>query len=147
VGFEERSRSKRREIQSRQNFCRGRNGIEKNDETRTNVSHWAQHRLRLQGYKEVLLTVKLEEGGAELAQFFESCPTFCTMVNEYTKKIKNPRPMAYYYHKIDKWIGPKLKDLALFLNVEYDEALAHSSEYDVDVTYKCYVKLIDGTGF
>jgi DNA polymerase III epsilon subunit-like protein len=93
-------------------------------------------------YKDVLLTVELEEDGAELAKFFKACPTFCTMVNEYTKKMKNPRPLAYYYSKLNKWMGPSLKNLAVFLQVDYDDASAHSSEYDVDVTYNCYIKMI-----
>ena len=94
-------------------------------------------------HNQVLLSIEFEDDGAELARFFKSCPTFCTMVNEYTKKMKNPRPLAYFHHKLGKWMGPSLKNLALFLKVEYEDSRAHSSDYDVDVTYKCYMQMIE----
>ena len=108
-----------------------------NDECMTIIGHNIEY-----DYKDVLMTVdKEEEDSTELIDFFGECPTFCTCVNDFTLKAKNPRPMAYYYYKIQKWIGPRLGQLAQFLKVEYDDEKAHSSAYDVDITYQCYLKI------
>ena len=64
------------------------------------------------------------------------CKRYCTCVNPTTKASGR----AYFYKKIGKWIGPKLKDLASSLNVEYDDNSAHDATYDVNVTVQCLLK-------
>ena len=65
-----------------------------------------------------------------------TCKRFCTCVNPTTKASGR----AYFYKKIGKWIGPKLKDLASSLGVAYDDASAHDATYDVDVTVQCLLR-------
>jgi DNA polymerase-3 subunit epsilon len=44
--------------------------------------------------------------------------------------------------KNDKIKNPKLGELCTFFGVEYKPDDAHDGLYDVDVTYKCYIKMI-----
>lgn len=71
--------------------------------------------------------------GASNAGPLLSLPRFCTCVNEEHKKART----AYYFKKIDTWIGPKLEKLAEKHGVPYDPAEAHSAAYDVEVTVGC----------
>ena len=75
---------------------------------------------------------------SEPFQKLNSCPRFCTCVNE--AHIQNGS--SYYYAKIRKWIGPKLGDLASQYKVEYNTTDAHDAAYDVRVTRECLVHMI-----
>lgn len=68
----------------------------------------------------------------------KSCPRLCTCVNEVTKRER----VAFYSKKLQKWIGPSLKKLAASYDIPYDDAAAHDSAYDVEVTRKCLVHLL-----
>lgn len=61
--------------------------------------------------------------------------TYCTMAN--SKDCVNA------LNKNGKIKNPKLKELSDYLTVEYDDNAAHDGLYDVDVTYKCYLKLLE----
>ena len=74
--------------------------------------------------------------------FFTKCPTFCTMVNAYTKSSSMVHPLAYYHPRFRQWFGPSMESLAKYLGVPFELLLAHSSTYRVSVTYKCYLKIV-----
>jgi len=59
---------------------------------------------------------------------------YCTMINS--------RDIVKVYGKNGNIKNPKLGELCAFFNVEYKPDEAHDGLYDVDVTYKCYKKMI-----
>lgn len=59
---------------------------------------------------------------------------YCTMINS--------RDIVKVYGKNGHIKNPKLGELCTFFNVDYKPDEAHYGLYDVDVTYKCYKKLI-----
>ena len=69
----------------------------------------------------------------------KGCTRFCTMINETTKKTKQ----AYYWRKIQKMVGPKLQQIAADYGIEYDKDHAHDANYDVSITTKCLIKMIE----
>jgi len=71
-----------------------------------------------------------------------ACPQFDTMVNEFTKNNAVNGKKTFFFTRIQKWIGPKLSDLALHLKVPYDETKAHDATYDTQVTAQCTTALL-----
>jgi len=67
-------------------------------------------------------------------------PKYCTMKNtvEYCKIEKKTGGRKYGGYK---W--PRLSELAGKLNITVDEESFHDSEYDVEITKQCLLKLLD----
>lgn len=62
-----------------------------------------------------------------------SLPRRCTCVNDHHKRAGT----AYYFAKIERWVGPSLASLAQECGVEYLSEKAHDAAYDVRVTSSC----------
>ena len=73
-------------------------------------------------------------------------PRLCTCINSFTKKQNGPLK-SYFYHKIQRHIGPSLEKLANYCNEEYNHDDAHDAMYDVDLTRKCLTCLIQQSVF
>ena len=48
---------------------------------------------------------------------------------------------AYFFKRLNAWVGPKLGALAAAHGVAYDASKAHGAAYDVEVTTGCLVKI------
>jgi len=102
-------------------------------EDATIVSHNVQY-----DWDEVLVPTvkKLNEEENPFYLALSQCPRFCTCINDKTKKNET----AYYYHKLNKWIGPSLEKLSIKNGVHYDSSKAHYATYDVSLTVACLRK-------
>ena len=75
--------------------------------------------------------------GGDAFRSLQAMPRFCTCVNEQTKRDRT----AYFFKRLNTWIGPKLGALAAAHGVAYDASKAHGAAYDVEVTAGCLVKI------
>lgn len=109
------------------------------DDSCTIVAHNIQY-----DWDEVLLfTVREKElQNSNAFNKLKSCKRYCTCINDITESNDGPIK-SYYFKKLQKKIGPNLKNLAKYYNVDYESDLAHDAEYDVDVTIKCLIHMID----
>ena len=89
-------------------------------------------------WDEVLLPTA-KEIGCDCTEAFlklKNCPRFCTCVNEKNKRNKS----AFFYRKLEKWIGPSLENLAKKYSIIYETDKAHDASYDVQITVQCLMK-------
>ncbi len=63
-----------------------------------------------------------------------NCKQICTMYNTYTLNNKIGLKYAYYWKSKKIYIGPSLKTLAKFFNIDFDENNAHDAAYDAEIT-------------
>tara|TARA_B110000046_G_scaffold36431_1_gene39844 strand:+ start:2292 stop:2975 length:684 start_codon:yes stop_codon:yes gene_type:complete len=66
-----------------------------------------------------------------------ACRQMCTCVNIGHES----EGRAYFYHRIGKWIGPKLSALAERHQVTFDADCAHNAMYDVNIVCECLKKM------
>jgi DNA polymerase III epsilon subunit-like protein len=78
----------------------------------------------------------------KLKLYFEKFLIDYTFPNDVYCTMLKSRDIVGAKNKNGVIKNPKLGELCMHFNVNYDENVAHDGLYDVDVTYQCYKKLI-----
>ena len=87
-------------------------------------------------WDKVLTQIVILKGlhGSPEYQYLKKCERMCTMIN---------CPSAYYNTNRGKWCGPSLANLADSYKIPFDNKKAHNAMYDVKVTRKCLVQILN----
>ncbi|MGL6066139.1 MAG: 3'-5' exonuclease [Cetobacterium sp.] len=84
--------------------------------------------------------IKFDEGFLPFK--LEKSMKYCTM-DESAELCKLPykNPIGAKRYNTGRYKNPKLMELSNFFNLELDENLLHTSIYDVDVMFRCFMSL------